>query len=451
MSLTFKHFPSSSQDRSTKSKNIMQDKFKDFLHTINTPEHGFFYLMDDEEQLQSSKEVYLHFSKKKTFVHVGIGGSSLGAEMLLGALSKSHNHNNSDCEFHFLNNVDPHSFQKILGKIDIQSTLFYFVSKSGDTAETLAAWIVITNWLTDNQIPAKDFKNYIVVATDPEKGTLRKLQGELGLMGLKIRPNIGGRFSALSSVGILPALFAGIDMKKLLLGARTQAKIIVDEGIHSINGENGLLEMADFIYRQKRLYGINQTVLMPYCDRLKNFSSWFVQLWAESLGKKENHQNELVWEGLTPIGALGATDQHSQLQLFAHGPHDKCFIFIEVKNSNSNSNSNSRENKSINFSLNSHFSEYSKIEAFRDLNLQDLIQAEMEGTISALKELSRPIIQISMDECDEFHLGQLIIYFESLTVLMGHYFNVNPFDQPGVESSKKFTHLWLEKSRNDPS
>lgn len=394
--------------------NISEEKeaFDDYEKTIHSDEIGFFRLPNSRDLLLQSKKVYDLFKHKKYFVHVGIGGSALGPEMLISGLGKDTN-----CHFTFINNIDPDDLFKKLQKINLKESLIYVVSKSGTTAETVAAMAILINQLKEHGIHEDSFKDYFVFCTDPEKGELRKLSKEWGVHTLDIPSNIGGRFSVLTPVGFLPGFFAGINNEALLQGAQNFQK----ELLPSANPKS-FYELASWI---KSLHdaGINQTVLMPYSSLLKDYSSWFVQLWAESLGKEG--------KGLTPIPAYGATDQHSQMQLFMEGPNNKAIFIIEVKSH--------KTNYSLKNTLNA--------ESFKNLSpfsLSDLMKAELEGTLSALKENDRHVVHMSIPKLDEESLGQLIIFAESLTALVGKLLKVNPFNQPGVEAGKKYANDWLK-------
>ena len=398
------------------SLDFCDEKRKKFIETINSEEVGFFRVNKEEELLSESKRVYQKFKNKKFFVHVGIGGSSLGAEMLVRSLGKKPSKDN----IFFLNNVDPDETQEILEKIDAKETLFYIVSKSGGTAETIAGLALILNYLKENGVD--NLSESLVFATDPKDGQLQELANSLNVETLTIPKNIGGRFCALTPVGYLPALFASIDISKLCEGAESIKKKLLEENV--------LMKSASYLYFLKESQ-VNQTVLMPYSSKLKSLSQWFVQLWAESLGKKDSLEGKEVFEGLTPLGAYGATDQHSQMQLFMEGPKDKCLIFVEVLNFQND------------FKLESSFSQSSFLK-LKDHSLGDLLKAELKGTMKALETEGRPFIHLSIKEVNEESMGALLMYFQSLTVLMGSFLNIDPFNQPGVELGKKYSFEFLK-------
>lgn len=383
-----------------------------YQQTLSSPEIGFFSLPQNTELLTDAKKVYGTFLQKKYFIHVGIGGSALGPDMLLKALA----HQNG-VEFIFLNNIDPDEFALQLSKINIKEALIYIVSKSGTTAETVAAMSILAQKLLDAGIQENQFKDYFVFCTDPVKGDLRKIAQEWNVQTLSVPSNVGGRFSVLTPVGFLPALFAGLDVEKLLKGAQDIQKYLHDP----VAGKN-FYELGLWL-KELHEKGIHQTVMMPYSSKLKEFSSWFVQLWAESLGKQG--------KGLTPIPAYGATDQHSQMQLFMEGPSDKVLFLVEV------------QKFAHDYPLKNKISG----ESFRQLapyTLGQLMKAELEGTLEALKENQRHVVHLQIPALKEEYLGQLIIFAECLTVLVGKLMDIDPFNQPGVEAGKKYAYAWLK-------
>ena len=395
-----------------KAPTDFEQIFKSYLDTLNSPEVGFFHLPQNKELLSETKVVYEKLKHKKYFIHVGIGGSALGPDMLLKALGSS-----KGVEFIFLKNIDSYDFYQQLAKIKISESLIYIVSKSGTTAETVAAMSILANELKKVGINEDQFKDYFVFCTDPLRGDLRKIAAEWKIQTLSVPSNVGGRFSVLTPVGFLPMLFAGINPDKVLKGAvDLQAKL-------SNKSEcQDFLKLGSWI---KELHdkGIRQTVMMPYSSLLKEFSAWFVQLWGESLGKGG--------KGLTPIPAYGATDQHSQMQLFMEGPDDKTIFLIEV------------EKYKHDYELKNSISGES-FKMLSTFNLATLMKAEFEGTLSALSENKRHVVYLKIPAVNEESLGQLILFSECLTVLVGQLLKVDPFNQPGVEAGKKYANAWLK-------
>ena len=388
-----------------------------FKSIINDEKYGFFHVTDRKELLDQCKAAHQKFSQFKTFVQVGIGGSSLGPEMLISALQKN------DVHFEFLNNIDPDKIHQQLSNINLKETLFYFVSKSGGTAETMASLAIVVNELKKLGIEKEDLKKQFIFATDPVKSDLLNLGRELGIETLEVPSNVGGRFSVFTPVGYLHAIFAGIDIEGLASGANGLKEEL-------LKSDSDFLKATQSLFELKEKENINQTVLMPYSSKLRDLSFWFVQLWAESLGKKLNKNGEIVETGFTPIPGYGATDQHSQVQLFMEGTRDKIICLIEVeKFANDYSLANDLD-----------------VPALKRLNnssLAQLMKAELEGTMKALEAQNRPYLLFKIDELNEVTIGELVLLFESMTALMGHKLNIDPFDQPGFEAGKIFAFEWL--------
>ncbi|WP_372653994.1 glucose-6-phosphate isomerase [Halobacteriovorax sp.] len=410
------------KDNALFSESFLKEKLNSFKNIIADPNIGFFQLAQNTELAKSCEDFYNKNKDIKTFVHVGIGGSSLGPEMLVSALGKS------DVRFEFINNIDPERISEQLVDIDPDHSLFYFVSKSGGTAEMTAAMVLIINWLEDKGLTQEQWKKRFIFATDPKKSILLDLAKDLDIPTLEIPSDIGGRFSVLTPVGLLPALYANIDIYQLLSGAKKATEKCLSDDVKN----NELLNTCSYLFDLKN-FDITQTVFMPYSSKLRDFCFWFVQLWAESLGKKLNTKGEEVFTGLTPIPGYGATDQHSQMQLFMEGPMDKCLLLLEV------------EKFSCDYSLKSNI-DYPSFNKLSTHSLSDLMKAELYGTIKALKENGRPHIHFKVKENNAEAMGELIIFFESLTALMGHYLDVNPFDQPGVELGKVYAYEKLANS-----
>lgn len=386
-----------------------------FENCIQNPKTQFFYAPERTHLIDQSKKVFTEFENKKCFVQVGIGGSSLGPEMLVSALK------NNQRKFLFINNIDPDYLKLQLEQIELNETLFYFVSKSGSTAETMAALAIIAHHFESHGLTKENFKNYFVFATDPIKSELKDLATQFSIKTLEVPSDVGGRFSVLTPVGYLPALFAGIEIDELAKGA--------NEFKHELMKSEWFYRMGYTCHELSKKQ-ITQTVFLPYSSRLKDFSFWFTQLWAESLGKKQDRSGKVVHQGLTPIPAYGATDQHSQMQLFMEGPFDKLILLLEV------------EKFSHDYALKNQF-QTSSLKKLAGHSLAQLMKAELEGTLKALKEGQRPLIKLSMAENNPYHMGALIILFECLTALVGEIMNIDAFNQPGVEAGKIYAFEFL--------
>lgn len=393
-----------------RTDNPSADSMSTFQSTISRDDVGFLSYLDQANNGAEAKQIFEKHKDKKHFVQIGIGGSALGPQMLLSALQKDFSRT-----FTFIDNTDADYIQRELSKINLKDSLFYVVSKSGGTAETIAGYIIIRNELINLGVQKEELGNYFVFCTDSKNGELREHVKLNNYDSLSVPLNVGGRFSVLTDVGLLPALFGGIDIDNLLNSAKSQAEKIKDIK------NNEVLNLANYLFKLSER-DVNQTVLMPYSSLLKDFSAWFVQLWGESLGKEG--------KGLTPLPAYGATDQHSQMQLFMEGPNDKVLILLNIKNSNHN------------FSLESdlNLAAANKLNSF---NLNQLINAQFNGTCEALTQKNKNLITLEIEKLNEKTLGELIVFFESLTVAVGQYLNINPFDQPGVELGKKLSFKYL--------
>lgn len=397
-------------------KAFHEETLKKFQSTINRTDIGFFHHTKDKSVATLAKTTARKFNHKKMLVHVGIGGSSLGPEMLVSALGIA-----AGKSVMFLNNIDSDMIARQQKSWIKDETFFYVVSKSGGTAETLAALTIIIDWLTKNGCKPDQWKEHIVLCTDPQKGDLRQLAREYHLDCLDVPIQIGGRYSVLSDVGLFTAAWCGINVDQLIVGAES-----IKQQLLETDPEKNILTTLTYWLYQRYLEKIELTVLMPYSSLLKDFTSWWVQLWAESLGKNN--------KGLTPIMAYGASDQHSQMQLFMEGPNNKAVIFIQSKKSR------------VHFSLDNQLKQknFSQLNSF---NLHQLMEAEYSGTLKAFLESKRAFIDLAVPEVSSENLGKLILLFESLTVATAGFLEVDPFNQPGVEAAKKNAHDWLSNHR----
>ena len=366
-------------------------------------------------------------------VVLGIGGSALGPIALRTALRKPQ-YNLLDAgerdlrpRLHVLDNLDPTTVGGLLERVvKLERTLFVVTSKSGGTAETMAQYLVIREAIEKNRLEPKD---HIVFVTDPQKGALRLLARQQAIPALEIPPDVGGRFSVLSPVGLLPAALIGIDTAALLEGAADMAQRCATAKLR--DNPAGVFAMLQFLADTE--LGKHVHVLMPYSDALRDMAAWFVQLWAESLGKARDGS---VHVGPTPVAALGATDQHSQVQLFMEGPQDKTVTFISAP---------ARDDVEIP-TLHPKVSELSYLGGH---TLGEVLDIERRATAGALATRGRPNMTIELDAIDPAHVGGLFMLFEVATVYAGALYDVNPLDQPGVELGKQFTYAMLGRGGFD--
>ena len=356
---------------------------------------------------------------------VGIGGSALGAWALDCGVRGPHPtqrpYSTASPRLVVLDNVDPALVTAALEVMNPKRTLVVVIAKSGATAETVATFLIVWEWL-ERKLGRKA-SSRVVAVTSPQKGELATLAARQGYRTFPVPFNVGGRFSVLSSVGLVPAALIGLDIRKLLKGAAGMTGIAWDASL-----DNNLpLRSALLHYLILRLKGKSIQVAFPYSNRLWGMAFWFRQLWAESLGKAKTRGGELVNTGQTPIAALGTTDQHSQVQLYMEGPNDKVFTFWAVRKAAKAGRIPRRKQG---------------LEAFDYLcgrTLEELLEAERVSTAAALSENGRPNCTLTLDRVDEEHLGAFLQLMEFQTAFMGELLDINAFDQEGVELGKKFT------------
>jgi len=363
------------------------------------------------------------------FVVIGIGGSALGNIALQTVLNNPYWNllmpkERKNCPRLFVpDNVDPELLKSLAGVVNFKKAVFNIISKSGTTAECLANFFYLKNELI-KQVGEKNWQKHIIITTDEKKGYLRELADKEGIPSFVVPANVGGRFSVMSPVGLVSAAFTGIKIEKLLEGARD-----MDERCTQEISKNpaAMYAAIQYILYQK---GKKINVMMPYSQALKDVSDWFRQLWAESLGKKTNIKNEMVNLGPTPVKALGVTDQHSQVQLYIEGPYDKVITFLSVDEY--------RAKVTIPSTKEKHYLEKH--------TLNELIKAEEVATRAALTKQSRPNCTISIPEISEHTIGQLLYMLELSTAYIGELFEINAFDQPGVELGKVLTYGLMGRS-----
>lgn len=393
---------------------------------------GFFDLPGEKALHEQVTSFVRQAEGKYTDVVVlGIGGSALGPIALRTSLRPS-GWNSLDAgdrggkpALHVLDNVDPITMAALLERLDLRKTLFITISKSGGTAETMAQYMIVRDRLTNELGEAG--KKQLVFVTDPAKGALRAIAKADGVPALEIPSNVGGRFSVLTPVGLLPAALMGVDTGEMLEGAGAMAT-------RCATGDPATNPAAAFALLQwlaDTRHGLNTHVMMPYADALRDFAAWFVQLWAESLGKIRPDGSSV---GPTPLPALGATDQHSQVQLFMEGPANKTVTFLAVGE------------PSGDLPIPSLHGDIPELAYLGGHTLGELLDIERRATAGALAKRGRPNMTITLDRVDPWHVGGMIMLFEIATVYAGALYGVNPMDQPGVELGKQFTYAMMGRA-----
>ncbi|HEX8271131.1 MAG TPA: glucose-6-phosphate isomerase [Longimicrobiaceae bacterium] len=366
----------------------------------------------------------------ENLVVLGIGGSALGTIALRTALLHPY-WNELDGEgrdffprLYVLDNVDPATFTAFLDHVDLRKTLFNVVSKSGGTAETMSQYLVIRDKLEAEL--GEGYRGHILFTTDPQKGVLRQLAQTERIGTLPIPANVGGRFSVLSAVGLFPAAMTGIDVRALLAGARE-----MDErcrGAELRDNPAALFAALQYLADTEKQAPIH--VMMPYSDRLRDVADWFRQLWAESLGKQRTRAGEEVFAGPTPVKSLGATDQHSQVQLYVEGPFDKTITFLVERDP-----AEDVEIPSLPL-----YAEVGELGYLGGHTMGELLRVEQQATEAALARRGRMNMTLTVPRVDARSLGALFQLLEIATVYAGGFYGVDPLDQPGVELGKQLTY-----------
>jgi Glucose-6-phosphate isomerase len=356
---------------------------------------------------------------------VGIGGSALGAWAIDCAIRGPHPvqapFSTQSPRLVILDNVDPSYVSLALDSMNPKKTMVVVTAKSGSTAETIATFLIVREWLA--KAMARKTPQRIIAVTSEARGDLKALASAEGYRTFHIPENVGGRFSVLSPVGLVPAALAGIDIRKLCRGAANVTPFCWQPDLgQNVALRSALMHCLIWTKRNKPIQ-----VAFPYSNRLWGTAFWFRQLWAESLGKARNRQGEPVHVGQTPVAALGTTDQHSQVQLYMEGPNDKVFTFWEVKKfKNPGRIPKGRTG-------------YESFDYLAGQSLAKLLDAERRSTEAALTSAGRPNCTFSLDQVDEENLGAFLQVLEFQTAFMGELLNINAFDQEGVELGKKFT------------
>lgn len=367
------------------------------------------------------------------FVVLGIGGSALGPISVHQAINHpfynevSREKRKGFPKFYVIDNVDPEKLVALQDVVDFDKCLFNVISKSGSTSETMSQFMIIKEYL-ENKIGKENAKKHIVCTTDKVGGNLIKIAKEEGYKTFYVPDGVGGRFSELCPVGLIPAAFGGIDIAEMLAGAAIMDKVCSEQDVFA----NPAYMFATLSYLAMQ-QGKNISVMMPYADSLKFIADWFAQLWAESLGKANDVNGNLVNVGQTPVKALGATDQHSQVQLYMEGPFDKMIVFLGVDEF--------REELAIP----KLYEDIPSVGFLGGETQNKLILTEQMATEYALQQAGKMNMTITLPKVNENTLGQLLYMFEVATAFAGELMNIDAFDQPGVEAGKNATYAMFDR------
>jgi len=397
---------------------------------------GWIDLPSQSETLLDQLAEYAVTARRRAdeLVVLGIGGSSLGAAAVVSALQHPARAlqatGGEGMRVHFVDNVDADVIRGLLDTLDPSRTLINVISKSGTTAETMAGYLAFESWLRD-ALGEGAFRDHVVATTDPEQGILRPLADRDGIRAFAVPPSVGGRFSVLSAVGLVPIALAGLDPRALLRGAGR-----ANDGAAQ-PFENSVPKRAAFAQLASAERGATINVLMPYSTRLRRVSDWYVQLWAESLGKAENRRGARVHAGTTPLPAVGTTDQHSQVQLFNEGPFDKVVAFIRLAE------------PSMDLTIPVPRAGLEALDYLGGRSFHQLMNAEQAATAHALAANRRPNYTLRLGALDEEHLGELLQTLMWQTALVGERHAIDAYDQPGVELGKIYTYALMGRDGFD--
>jgi glucose-6-phosphate isomerase len=404
-------------------------------------EYGFYDLVNQGPTVHSIRTFAEGLGQAHDHVLVlGIGGSALGTKALLTALRPpAWNELDDEGRDFFprltvLENVDPTSVSAALRRIDPRRVLVNVISKSGGTAETMAQYLIVRSWLEDALGPAA--YRHLVFTTDPSRGALRELAQRDHIATLDVPPDVGGRFSVLSPVGLLPAALVGIDIEGLLTGARLA--LTRSEADDLLQNPPALYAALHWEADVKHGAGIH--VVMPYTDRLRDFAEWYRQLWAESLGKRVDRKERTVNVGPTPVAAVGATDQHSQVQLFMEGPFNKVITFVTVEDLGQDVTI-PRPGAGL----------PSDLAYLPGHTLGELLRAECNATSAALAQMGRMNCTLRLPDLTAATLGEALMFYQVATGYAGIWYGINPFDQPGVELGKRLTFAAMGRPGYEPA
>lgn len=402
--------------------------FNDFQNRLEAGEYPITLPFAVADQIPQQQAIAKRLREKyENILLIGIGGSALGAKAILQFLKGPYYNLEArpgQPRIFVLDNLDPALVSKLEELLDLQKTAIIYASKSGSTPETAANFIYFYQKYKEAGGDDRD----LVFMCDPGDNGINRIAKNLGCTRLHIPPQLGGRYSVLSTVGILPAELAGIDSAQLLAGAKQMQQSILQEPL----AENALFALGVCIHeltaRGKAIH-----VLFNYSSLLTEFGLWFMQLWGESLGKKYNLAGETVHTGTTPLTCTGATDQHSLLQLFKEGPLNKLFGFIKINNWPKN------------LVIPSLFPTEKEYAYFAGHSLNEQLSIEQLSTEMSLVRAGNPCYLITLRDLSPDCLGALFYLYEALTVFSAKLLNINPFDQPGVEEGKNITYALMNR------
>lgn len=371
---------------------------------------GYYSLPYEDTTFLKAKLDSLNFTQKQIAI-IGIGGSTLGTYAIYNFMKYNKQYNKTlKKELFFFESTDPVNLNGTLSQINLEDTLFIVISKSGTTIETISIFKYLMS------ITKIDKSNLLIITEEDSK--LNTFAKANDINSFDIPKNVGGRFSVLSNVGLVPLYLAGFNIDELLKGAKKISTSFFEQN----DLYDHLIKKARTYYEYKDIYNVN--AIFSYSQLLEGFNKWYIQLWGESLGKIDvNNTNQ----GLTPIGLLGPVDQHSFLQLIVEGKRDKTVTFIKIKDFKDNTKIAPTTLQGL-----------EDLDYINNLDFKELINLQADATIASVKEYKKdiPIDLIEIEEISEYEIGKLLFYYELLTSIVGKFLRINTYDQPGVEGGK---------------
>lgn len=397
------------------------DKFRQWKADGTLP---LLSLPGTRDDLALVKPHAARFTKFEHVIVLGTGGSSLGGQTLVALKDQGFGPLQGHPKLWFTDNVDPSTFTELAARLPLARTGLIVISKSGTTAETLTQFLTLLPEF-EAEVGKDRLAEHVIAITEPSDNALGRLAGRIGCPILDHDPKVGGRFSVLSLVGLLPAMIAGLDVGAVREGAASVLDPVLEA---SDAGDLPPAIGAALSVGLARERGVGTTVLMPYCDRLGYFGFWYRQLWAESLGKGGN--------GTTPVRAMGTVDQHSQLQLYLGGPADKMFTVLILDTAG-------QGRKIAADALGGD----KALAYLEQQSLGDLLLAEADATAATLAKNGRPTRIMRIATLDERVMGALMMHYMLETMFAAHLLGVDAFDQPAVEEGKILTRQYLSARR----
>jgi len=395
--------------------------------------YGFWDLYRDDAAFQAVEQAAARFLDRgyDNLVILGIGGSALGTTALATALLppfynlRSRRGRKNHPRIFVMDNIDPVTFKAMMRLCSPEKTLYNVISKSGGTAETMSQLMLIIEQI-EKKVGAGALAEHLVVTSNPRgdgapPSHLHPVADAYQLTEFTVPLNVGGRFSVFSPVGMFPAAMLGMDLDGFREGCAAMDARCAQPDLET----NPAYLRAAVQYLMDTAKGKSISVMMPYADGLRDVADWYRQLWAESLGKRYSLDGAEVFAGQTPVKALGATDQHSQIQLYREGPNDKIINVLEVKRFDAT------------LRIPDTLGSINAIDYLRGSSMNKLMAAELRGTMDALKLSQRPVSRIVLPRINAHTAAQLLYLLEAETAMAGRLYNVNTFDQPGVEEGKQ--------------